>query len=170
MQNILRGNYITILEADLSFGSSGEERALPLLREEFGEDLIKNPKKFARFDFHNKKKTLFVELKTRRVCKNRFDTTVVPLGKVNYAEGKIVKALANKKEPPTFYYCFQFTDGLFYVEHKKLQESKPEIKDLKRYDSPRQVPHVFIDTQILEPLIGKCSESSEELDLSGLKI
>lgn len=166
----MQGNYITILEADLSFGSSGEERALPLLREEFGEDLVKNQKKYARFDFHNKKKTIFIELKTRRCAKNRFDTTVVPLGKVNYAEGKIVKALASKKTPPTFYYCFQFTDGLYYVEHTKLQASKPEIKDLKRYDSTRGVPHVYIDTQILEPLIGKCSDISEELDLSGLKI
>jgi hypothetical protein len=99
-----------LVSVDYKFGIDSEKELLPILKEHFKSDLLKDPFKCSIFDFHNGNRTMYLELKSRRFNKDKYNSTIIGVNKIEHIkkENKI-----NTK----YYFCFRFTDGLFYIEY-----------------------------------------------------
>jgi hypothetical protein len=93
---------------DIAFGKKHEDLVMPKLSV-FGE-VVKMEDQFSPFDFRTKNKSTFIELKTRTNHKDKYPTTMVSQSKV-----EIAKQYPKKK----FIFCFNFTDGLYYITYNK---------------------------------------------------
>lgn len=87
---------------DYHLGTESEKAIQPLLEEAFGE--LRRTDKFCCFDFENDE--YVVELKTRRVSRCAYPTTMIGVDKV-------CKALKTGRR---VILAFSFTDGSFYIE------------------------------------------------------
>ncbi len=65
---------------------------------------------FAVFDFENPTKTVFVELKTRRIKHNTYDTTIVGLNKIAFCE---------QVGDVNYWFAFCYTDGIYVIKYDK---------------------------------------------------
>lgn len=88
------------IEEDLDLGITAEHKLLPYLQKHFGGNLYKEPARACRWDYRND--THFFELKTRRVSKNRYPTTMLAVNKVRH---------------PNTVFIFNFTNGVYYIEY-----------------------------------------------------
>lgn len=88
-----------IKDLDLSLGMRGEENCKPLLEIFFGTK-INYTEPYHPFDYWFDK--CYIELKTRRVSKDRYGTTIVPFSKIR-----------KMREGYTYYFAFSFLDGLY---------------------------------------------------------
>lgn len=122
---------------DTKFGLAGEKAALGQLRRIFGEGLEPTGY-YDRFDFYDAGKNLYVELKTRRIAHDRYDTTIVPHSKLQWARRKRSKAPPGEK--PRFVFAFAFTDGLYWVE----TPFEYTVKSVRRRDRSVSAPHALI--------------------------
>jgi hypothetical protein len=95
---------------DYKFGSISENKNLPILAEFFKQSLIKDNYKFGTLDYYNEDKSLYIELKTRRISKTAYSTTVLSAKKI---ERMKTEDNANRK----CIFVFEYTDGLFYIEY-----------------------------------------------------
>jgi hypothetical protein len=86
---------------DLNYGVKKEVELLEKFRSKFSNDLELTDKYFV-FDYECE--SCFVELKSRRVTKDKYPDTMIGKNKLDYAEH------ANR----AVYFCFDFTDGLYY--------------------------------------------------------
>ena len=106
--------------ADYKFGITQENILLPLLKETFENSLEKTKNKYCRYDFEGE--TILIELKSRRCQSNTYPTTMIGNNKLQMA----------KKQSKDVYFCFGFTDGLFY--HKFENDNEYHIEKGGRYD------------------------------------
>jgi hypothetical protein len=60
-------------------------------------------------DYTNEAKTVYVELKTRRVKSNQYPTTIVGVNKINFC----------KDADKNYYFAFCFEDGLYAIKYDK---------------------------------------------------
>jgi hypothetical protein len=111
---------------DIAFGKKMEDDALPKLSC-FGE-VVKIDDQYFPFDFKTNNNKLFIELKSRNNAKNTYPTTMVGQSKVD-----IAKTYPKKK----FIFCFNFTDGLYYIPYEKELFDTFEIKHMGRHDRGR---------------------------------
>ena len=95
---------VEMKKTDEIFGLSKEEENLALIRELFGPTLQKTDKWFS-FDFSSE--DCFVELKSRRCTHDKYPDTMIGMNKLNYCQ----------KTTKDVYFCFAFTDGLYYWKH-----------------------------------------------------
>ena len=97
---------------DYSFGKKGEATALPLLQQAIDPELAPEPP-MSSFDFATPNRTVFCELKTRRVKHNTYPTIIVN-------ESKADTARAGMEENPDrrYIFAFQFEDGIYYLEYE----------------------------------------------------
>jgi len=93
--------------------------------------------KFFQFDWINREKGIFGELKLRRVSRNAYRTTIV-------GEPKIKYALAHPEN--TYFFVFRFNDGLFFCHFKDIDTTqKPRLNIAKNgfrewvYDIPIEI-------------------------------
>jgi len=125
-------NLTQIRKTDVNFGLDGEKTILNRLQNLFGDDLEKTTKKYATFDFENN--NTLVELKTRRCTSKSFNDTMIGYNKYEFA----------KKTEKDVYFCFNFTDGLYY--HKFDTNHDYNIRNFERYrEGEFNKPHVFIN-------------------------
>jgi len=99
-----------LVSVDYKFGIDSEKELLPILSDHFQSELIKDPFKCSVFDFYNPKRTMYLELKSRRFNKNKFNTTIIGVNKIEHI----------KKENninTKYIFCFRFLDGLYYIEY-----------------------------------------------------
>jgi hypothetical protein len=108
--------YNTELKKDRTFGGGKEDENLTLIRTAIDANLQKNSNLFYVIDFTSK--DCYIELKSRRCEKNKYPDTMIGVNKIVFAE---------KSEKPT-YFCFSFTDGLYYWKY-----DKEEVKDAVSY-------------------------------------
>ena len=96
----------SVYKADQIYGTQKENELLPILNKFFNLEL-KPTKNYFVFDYEAP--NMYIELKSRRNQKDRYDTTLVGKNKIDYAEtcGKDV------------YFIFSFTDGLYYWKYNK---------------------------------------------------
>ena len=87
--------------ADLELGDKGEKEVMPILAKHFGEELIKTSDVYCPYDFEALESKTRYELKTRRCNYNTYNTTIIPINKVQGTD------------PICF--VFHFLDGLYYV-------------------------------------------------------
>jgi len=135
-------NSIKILDQQL--GYKNEIIAKPLLEKFFNCKLVKTDD-FATFDFYSDE--CLIELKSRRNTKNHYPDTMVGYNKIRYAFycGKPV------------YFCFLFTDGLFYYEFNKDDLNNGNII-IKKGGTVRRgmneiKDYAYIKTNMLKPII-----------------
>lgn len=110
------------LEGDLAFGKKSESEEYQLIKQ-LDPELIKTPNEYDLFDYESPNS--FVELKTRTFEMMKYPTTIVGTNKIKYAEEHPEK---------DFYFCFKFTDGLFYSKYNKEVYSKFKKTKCKRED------------------------------------
>jgi hypothetical protein len=113
----------TLLKRDLKFGKDKEDENLGLIRNAIDINLQKSSSNFYVIDFSSK--DCYIELKSRRCVKDIYPDTMIGINKIKFAE---------KSDKPT-YFCFSFTDGLYYWKYDE-EEAKDAInyREGGRYD------------------------------------
>jgi hypothetical protein len=134
--------YKRSLSNDLKFGLSKEniENILKLnFEEEFKntKDLYNDP--YYPYDFEGLTSKTAVEMKSRRVRKNAYDDTILPVHKVRNTNDKQI-------------FIFNFVDEMCYIEYSKEVFDKFKRKDITTQregivDRPK--PHFCIPVNIL---------------------
>jgi hypothetical protein len=95
--------------SDLSFGIISEKKNAQILSEFFETELIKDPKTFSTIDYSNKSKSIYVELKTRRINHNQYPTAIIGLNKVQFC----------KDDTKKYFFVYSYLDGIFYIKYDK---------------------------------------------------
>jgi len=115
---------------DLKFGLENEKKVLPVLEQFLETKLKKDTNPYSIYDWWNETKTVFVELKSRRIAHNQYETAMIGENKVKMCNNPSIN----------YYFVWLYTDGLFYLKYdKKLFDSfdKKELKISFRYDVGR---------------------------------
>ena len=131
------------LAADLAFGLMNEEQKRGTLEMHFGECFEKDPNQWALFDFFNKSKTVYVEMKSRNNRHDTYATTIVGSNKIRWCTDPTKK----------YYFAFVFTDGIYYIQYDKTLFDTFECSDFVRntrsgYED-RMAKYVFIPVSAL---------------------
>jgi len=93
---------------DLSFGLISETYLHDIIQRAVGDELeLKSG--FETFDYVNKAKTIHVELKTRRVNHNRYETAIIGRNKIEFCN----------EAKSEYYFFFNYLDGLYYIKYNK---------------------------------------------------
>ena len=106
--------------ADYKFGIQQEKTLLPTLKKTFENSLEKTKNKYCLYDFEGD--TILIELKSRRCKSDTYSTTMIGENKLQMA----------KRQEKDVYFCFGFTDGLFY--HKFENDNEYHIEKGGRWD------------------------------------
>jgi hypothetical protein len=105
---------------DIAFGLKSEEANLDILQT-FLDTQLHRKGGYAVFDFENPTKTIFVELKSRRIGSKTYDTALIGFNKI---------AFANHFDDGTqFWFAFCYTDGVFVIKYDKAQFDKYEVRN-----------------------------------------
>ena len=113
-------------QADMSFGFSEEDRIQPILEKQFGE--LTKLDKYNPFDFENE--DYIIEVKSRRINHNKYNTLMFAYSKIEKLEGYEDEKIA--------IFVFNCDDGIYYWEqnseecfHKKggrFDRGRPEVQ------------------------------------------
>jgi hypothetical protein len=128
---------------DYVFGRKAEEDILGTIRTFFSDPTITpSTDKYDRYDFTGAGRKY--ELKTRRLTRERFATTMLPLGKL----------LSENPEGNIF--LFQYTDGLYYIPYNAEQFSNFNVapycrQDRMGYDTEQD--YIYIPVNLLTKII-----------------
>jgi hypothetical protein len=90
------------------FGEGFELRLFPVIRKNFGEDLVRT-KRWEKFDY--KSPTKNIELKSRRINSWEYSNTFISPNKL---------VLEDNKDT---IFLFNFKDGLFFINYKENKET-----------------------------------------------
>jgi len=105
----------------------------------------KDTNHYSSFDFHNSDRTVFAELKTRRIRHNQYPTTIISADKIAHIE-----------DGKDYYFIWAYVDGLYYLKYDPNLWEKFECKMYRRFDRSDRVevpkPHIFIPCSHLTPL------------------
>ena len=130
-----------IKEIDLKFGEEKEVGELNTLQNTFSKNLKRVNDKYFLFDFTSD--TCYVELKSRRNTHNKYPDTMIGKNKIDYAE----------KSDKDVFFCFSFTDGLFYWKYNKtdIENGNVEFRLGGRNDRGKEEykNYAFIKNSIL---------------------
>lgn len=94
-------------QEDLAFGIPNETRMLNTIQSLVGQPLERQGS-FDVMDYANKGRTVYVELKSRRIRHDQYPTAIIGLNKVEWCRTNPGK---------DYYFCFSYTDGLYYVKY-----------------------------------------------------
>jgi hypothetical protein len=94
--------------ADLSYGIS-REVSLHNQIEELVGDSIERRGGMSVFDYSNKAKTIYVELKSRRINHDQYPTALIGLNKVEFCSNPEVD----------YYFAYSYLDGIYYIKYDK---------------------------------------------------
>jgi hypothetical protein len=108
--------------SDYSFGTQSE-----LTNHKVIEGFFKTPLErvggMAIFDFVNKGKTVYADLKTRRIPHNMYPTAIIGGNKIEYAQ-------ANPNSD--YWFIYQYTDGMYAIQYEKELFDTFEKRDYQR--------------------------------------
>ena len=136
------------LKNDLEFGLVEEVKILDLIQDEWNdEEDIRNTKDiydddFYPYDFESKNGTSW-ELKSRRITKQKYSTTIIPVHKVRKTDKKQI-------------FIFNFTDCCSYIEYDKalFDTFKTRYIKVERFGgNPSPVLHYEIPVKSLVDII-----------------
>lgn len=132
---------------DLQFGLNNEQKVMPILENFLNTKLQKGTNEYSIYDWWNETKTIFVELKSRRITHNKFDTALIGYNKVQQCTNKNIN----------YYFVWLYTDGLYYLKYNKELFDTFDIKEITskyRYDVNRiEISKVLhIPTKLLQQI------------------
>lgn len=126
------GNGLEILNADLVFGLSAEEKVINQLSLKFNENIKKTEDQYCRYDALGESGTKY-EIKTRRVRMNAYPDTIIPVHKTA-VEGRLV-------------FVFNFTDKLAYIVYNETDFRGYKISNVsavRKGGVRTSIPHYHI--------------------------
>jgi len=126
------GNELAVLNADLLFGLSAEEKVINKLSAKFNEGIKKTEDQYCRYDAVGETGTKY-EIKTRRNRMTAFADTIIPVHKTA-VEGRLV-------------FVFNFTDKLAYIVYNAEEFSGFKISDItavRKGGIRTSIPHFHI--------------------------
>jgi hypothetical protein len=82
------------------------------------------------YDFYDANNKTFIEIKSRNVQYNTYPDTVVGKNKIDY--------ISSQSNDHTFYFIFNFTDGMYYIKYEKELFETFTVKLFGRYDRGRK--------------------------------
>jgi hypothetical protein len=94
---------------DIAFGTASEMTNHDLLQL-YLDTTLERKGGYAVFDFENPNKTVFVELKSRRIKHNTYTTAIIGLNKI---------AFSDHLPEAEFWFAFCYSDGLFIIKYDK---------------------------------------------------
>lgn len=128
---------------DYEFGRKAEDDILGTLRTFFADPTITpSTDKYDRYDFTGAGRKY--ELKTRRLTRQRFATTMLPVGKLM------------SENPEGNIFLFQFTDGLYYISYNAEQFSNFTVAPFCRQDRAgfdMEQEYIYIPVNLLTKII-----------------
>jgi hypothetical protein len=113
----------------LKYGKDLELHVLPIIRNAFGSNDIKQPKnKYSSYNFIDDKMEVLYELKARTNKYNKYPTTMIQEDKILNTHYKQI-------------FLFHFTDGLYYIEYDPELFKTFEKKEYSQYRSDKVDVH-----------------------------
>jgi hypothetical protein len=97
----------TTQKDDLAFGTNNETAVLETLQTFFGSTLQRQGG-YEVMDYTNPGRTIYVELKTRRIPHDRYPTAIIGLNKIQWCQ---------KDPSKEYHFVFCYTDGLFTLKY-----------------------------------------------------
>ena len=135
-------------QEDLRFGFLSEEQSHEYLETVFGKLLnTKDNKKFGKyFEFDKYNENYFIEMKTRRIPHNRYDSLFFGVNKLDKGD-EILKENPNLR----IFYLWRCEDGIYGWEHKS---SDYEVCNRGRCDRGRREVDLCVDVKqkFIKPL------------------
>ena len=132
-------------EEDIAYGKKSEMNLHKTIESLVG-DTVEWKGGFEIFDYSNKGRTIWVELKTRRIKHDDYPTAIIGSNKLE---------LCKKTEGVEYYFVYNYLDGIYYIKYDKAVfdtfEVNPEYRRGERFgctNSPSSV--VFIPTGLLK--------------------
>ena len=98
---------------DLQFGDANEQRCKAILEEYIGVDLIKNTDPYAVMDYSNPANTVHVELKSRRINHNQYETALIGRNKVEWCR--------SRPKAEECYFAYSYLDGVFIIKYDEIK-------------------------------------------------
>jgi len=95
---------------DIKLGANGENRILPKIEKYFNEPMFKDSYVNAVLDFYNEAKTIFVELKTRRIVFGTYPDIIIGQNKLNHFNA------LNVNNDKKFYFIVSAYNGDYIAE------------------------------------------------------
>ena len=127
----------------LDFGFESEDNFLAELKEHCPD--MEKTEQMSPVDFISFKKRVVIELKTRRITHDKYDTAPLPLSKINSMR--------------TLWFCgiqcycvWKYTDKTVYMPYQKLREYIHTAKMFNPHRATRPQKCVFIDTDKMKVL------------------
>lgn len=144
---MLYENLTPQVQVDVSFGNEAERRMEAILKRCFDGEVTKTPPGHA-FDFlcTSNKTNQWIELKSRRVAKDKYATTLIGKCKTDHARN-----LTASGEKVIF--CFRFVDGtVHYINYSAKLFDTFDVKMQARWDRGETIPkpHLLIPTNLLK--------------------
>lgn len=135
-------------QEDLRFGFLSEEQSHEYLETVFGKLLnTKDNKKFGKyFEFDKYNENYFIEMKTRRIPHNRYDSLFFGVNKLDKGD-EILKENPNLR----IFYLWRCEDGIYGWEHRSTDF---EICNRGRWDRGRREVDLCVDVKqkFIKPL------------------
>jgi len=135
---------------DLAYGLAKELEVVDLLKMNFdGEADIRNTKdiyhdEFYPYDYEGLTTGMTFELKSRRITKRQFPTTIIPVAKIR------------KNQIPPQLFVFNFTDNCSYITYDEERFKGYRIGEISTYRYGKveiAKPHYFIPVDDLIDLV-----------------
>jgi hypothetical protein len=130
---------------DINFGLKSEETNKVTLENFFGCGLKKTGT-YDPMDYTDEAKTIYFEMKTRRINHNQYPTALIGKNKVDFC----------KTSNATCYFVYVYLDGMFYVKYDPELFDTFVCEDYQRGWRAGGVapvsPYVFIPYKYLTPL------------------
>ena len=143
-------------------GEKAEIRLFPHFKEIFDDSLVRSTEKYSLFDFYGD--DVIIELKSRNYSKDRYPTTMIGMNKINEC--------LNDKSNKSYYFVFEFTDGLYYwrFTEKRYLKCKQEWRGTNKRGYWEESLYLMIPVDKLKPLniendvdpegIGECERTN----------
>jgi hypothetical protein len=110
---------------DIAFGEKSEMTNLEVLQE-FLQTKLERKGGYSVIDFENPAKTIMVELKTRRIPHDRYESALIGCNKIAFAE---------QMKDIECWFAFCYTDGLYVIKYERELFEEFEIShSYKRSD------------------------------------
>ena len=95
--------------ADIAFGTASELNNLETLQSFIG-DTLERQGGYEVFDFANPAKTIYVELKTRRIRHDQYDTAIIGANKIAFCE---------QVPEVQYWFAFCYSDGIYAIKYDR---------------------------------------------------
>lgn len=129
-------------KADLAYGESNEVSVMDRLNEAFKTELERFGG-YATIDYANPSRSIWVELKSRRIRHNQYPTALIGANKV---------AFCQKNDEREYYFVFQYLDGLYYIKYNKDLFDSFQKEAFQRgeradaaYNGPQDIYHIPVE-------------------------